>query len=252
MVIEALVVHFLLVTVRVGGFTAALPVFGDRSVPRTVRIGLTLALAAMWVADPHISTHGVAAQSTVLVGTAVIREALLGLFLGFTFSLFLLPIRIAGNYIGQEMGLTLSAITSPDGQDSASILSEIFLAIGTMLFLTMNLHHTLLALLEQSFARWPVGSALPAESMASAWRSLNMAHHHGFLIAAPIGIWLFITTIALLLLGKASPHLNLMSVGLTVRVFGGVVACVVFLPEVMSLMRQSMHQVQFFVSRSLF
>ena len=115
-----LVVYFALVLARAGTGVLVLPLFGGQNMPRMVKLGFALALAAFW-----ITTLGVPADTAILrqlnagswplLALAVAREALLGALLGLAFNLFLLPARYAGEFITQQMGLSLGQTLGPTG-----------------------------------------------------------------------------------------------------------------------------------------
>ena len=162
---------------------------------------------------------------------AIIREAILGATMGFGFGLFLLPTRIAGAWVGQEMGLTMASLADPAQQGSVNIVGQLFEALGVLIFFALDVHHILLTVVNRSFERWPAGHPLSITPGLLIMDSMGRAHGLGLLLAAPIGVCLFLTIIVLAVLTKASPQLNLFSVGLTVRLVVGLTGMFVFLPD---------------------
>ncbi|TVS19494.1 MAG: type III secretion protein [Planctomycetaceae bacterium] len=236
-----LVLSFMLIVGRVGAFVATIPLFGDRRLPNQVKIGLVLALSTLWLVQNGENPTTITAVRTIATShwlayvVALISEMLMGAVLGFAFSLFLLPLRIAGAYIGQEMGLTFATLASPTSAESTNVVSQFMEAVGILLLLSLDVHHLFLAAMDLSFQRWPLGAGWAPLPTSALIHGVDRSHHLGLLIAAPVGVCLFITMIALLLLARTVPQLNLFSIGLAIRIAAGFCALLLFLPEVVSV-----------------
>lgn len=235
---EAWVVSFSLILARVAAFVATLPLFGSRQVPRVVKAGLAFALACVWFgalgsAPAAGFDHTSAVALWLAYALAVGREALLGAVLGYGFGLFLLPARIAGEFIGQEMGLAMANQSDPTADNSATLLAQLFEIFGVLIFFGLDGHHVWLAALHATFARWPIGGPLPSLPVAPLVRGLAQAHEWGLLLAAPMALCMFVTSVLLALMARAAPQLNIMSVGFAFRIGVGLLAAIVFLPDML-------------------
>ncbi len=254
--IESAAIGFTLILTRTSTFVAVLPIFRGRNLPRLIKIGLAFSLASMWFgtyADTEVISlwESSVGSSWLSLSMAMIREGVFGAFWGFAFSLFLLPIQIAGSYVGQEMGLTLASISDPHTNRTANVVSQLFEALGTLLFFALDLHHVVFATLNLTFIRWPIGVPLGDYRASQLITGVANAHELGLLIAAPMGIALFMTLITLALLMKASPQLNLFSVGLTLRVGVGMCAMLIFLPEMTLLTSRILSRLSVFMGNLL-
>src|SRR5207253_15067 len=95
----------------------------------------------------------------------------LGAVLGFAFGLLLAPARIAGEFISQEMGLTMASQLDPTTGQQAGPLTQIFEMLGVLVFLGLDAHHLFFAMLHETFVRWPIGGdfrAVPARALVGA------------------------------------------------------------------------------------
>ena len=251
---EQTIINFVIVLVRVSGFVVALPNLGSKTVPLRLRVGLVVALTWMWTTGPEPLTVVSLAATRAdwpLVAVIMIREAVLGALLGFLFRLFLLPARVAGAWLGQEMSFNMASLTSVSGEDSTGIVATFLSALGTLLFFGLNMHHLLLLALDRSFQSWPVGTPLPEKLMLVTVEGLSIGENLGYTVAGPAAIICFLVLITLLLMGKASPHFNLMTIGLSLRVLGGLIAIMVFMPEIVSLLSRAVQRVEQFATRIL-
>jgi flagellar biosynthetic protein FliR len=241
-VIEALVLSFTLILARVAAFVAVLPLLGGNSTPRTVKAGLAAALAVLYFVVLGGSTNpSVLAEngpvSWLAFGIVLGREVLLGTFLGFVMSLVLLPVRIAGDYLGQEMGLSLAAQADPTAANSSQVVSQLFQMLAGLLFFGLNGHHLFLAALHGTFQYIPVGGSLLVPTLhvgttaAAMTAGLSSAQQWGLLLAAPVGALLFLSSIVLALMTRAAPQMNLFSIGFGLRIAIGLAALFVLMPD---------------------
>lgn len=231
-----------LVLVRVATLVTVLPVFGGQSVPRLVKVGLAVSLTVFWVEPALVSAPleagvaSVAETSWLLYGVAAAREAVLGALLGYSFGLFLVPARIAGEYPTQELGLSFSAMLNPTDNSSAGPLTQLFDLFGILVFFALNMHHVLLAVFDSLFGSCPVGSPLPRLPIASLIGGAGLAQEWGILLVASMGACLFLITVVLSLLARAAPQFQLYAVGFPLRLIIGWVVVLLLLPGLITVL----------------
>lgn len=221
-----------LLLARIGAFVAVMPLFGART-PRMVRVGFVMALAAFYLStNPPKATapQGFTEIESVRYGLALARESLIGAAMGFAFGLFLLPPRIAGEFITTQVGLNIAPLPGPTGSDAAGALTVIFETVAGLVFLLADGHHVVLATMHASFATFPLGGTnVPHASPAIA--GLATAYEMGLLLAAPLAACLFLLAVTLAVMARAAPQLNVYSVGFTLQVFVVLFGGLFLLPE---------------------
>lgn len=211
-----------LVLTRVGTFVAVMPLFSGRT-PRTVRAALAFALTLYFLV--HLTPDwdrrfvGQAEIHWLAFSLAMLREAVLGAGLGFVFGLFLLPTRIAGEFLTTQIGLALSPQSGPSGEQPAGPLTLAFEAVGALLFFELDGHHFVLMALQASFAKLPLGGDMVPQLAGPALNTLTKTYEQGMLLAAPLGLCLFLLAVVLAIMARAAPQLNIYSVGFTLQVF---------------------------------
>ncbi len=245
--IEPLVIFVSLVLARVGTFVAVLPLLGGAQVPRTIKVGLCAALAGLWSITFLDEAGGEAvlrqaqAVSWLPWGLALAREAGLGALFGFAFNLFLVPARVAGEFIAQELGLTFANEALGGGDGSAGPLTVILDLLATLLFFGLDLHHLFLTVLHVTFRRFPVGQGFSIP-VCDVVGQATAAQEWGLVLAGPVLACLFLTTTALALMTRAAPQLNLFTVGFPLRMLIGLGALLFFLPQLVhGLVRMTAH-----------
>jgi flagellar biosynthetic protein FliR len=226
---------------RTGTFIYVLPLLGGANVPRTVKIGLAVALAVLFFNDASVTlaraggAGPLGLTSWIGLGLALGRELLLGGVLGFALGLFLVPAHVAAEFVAQEAGMSFANVLTAAGNGSANGLTIIFEMFASVAFLSLDLHHVFLLVLQQTFQHLPVGQGfqLPDWDLVTA---VAVAEEGGLLLVAPVGLCLFLTTVVLALMTRAAPQLNLYSVGFPVRVLACLGAIVLLLPQILTSM----------------
>ncbi len=242
--IDIMILATLLVLFRIGAFVAFLPPLNGQGMPSTVKIGLSVALT--FVLAPHHAPEIALAMGPSSSDSAAwaqlayltVRETALGAGLAWLFALCLVPVRIGGAWVAQEMGLTIGGLTSPMDQQPTNVVSQMLEALGVMLFFLLNLHHVMFWTLGQSFAIRPAASRWSMPSWETVLWSVTHSIDEGFLVVAPIGILLFVVSLTVLVTMRTAPQFNFMSYGMTLRLIAGLGGLIVFFPELCGAVQQ--------------
>jgi flagellar biosynthesis protein FliR len=149
---------------------------------------------------------------------AALGEVVIGLLLGLAANFMMEGPLLAGQILGLQMGYTLASLFDPQTQADTPVLSTLHQLAALMIFLQLDVHHWLLRALVRSFHYLP-----PGEARATGTATAALLHGAGgiFLagvqIAAPALVATLIADAALGFLGKASPQLPVLFVGLSVK-----------------------------------
>lgn len=226
--IDAWIVAFVFPLARILGFIATAPLWGTAGIPRRTRlivaIAITVAITPTLPPMPDV-------QPGSLSGLWVMaQQMLIGIGMGFAAKIVFTAFDVAGEFIGFQMGLGFATFYDPLSSSQTPVITEFINLVALLLFLSMNGHLLYLATLAQSFFAIPV-SATPLG--ASSW--LNLAElggkmfSAGLLLSLPIIVALMITNVALAVLTRAAPQLNLFALGFPLTLLGGFVALAVSL-----------------------
>ena len=153
----------------------------------------------------------------------------------------LLPARIAGSYIGQEIGISMEPVTN-SGSEQSTMMASIFESLAILLFFGLNLHHFIILFLHLSMNQLANKinlMELPTEGLV---KLVDQIPEYGLLILAPMGVLSFVMVIGLFFLSKAAPTMNLFSVGMPLRVGLGLLCLAIFLPVLIKSMVMYFHQ----------
>ncbi len=231
---ETQVIAFLLILTRVSVFVGFFTLFSFRQLPNMVKVGIATSLSVFWYGELYAHAEVLADVDLGVIDGSLwfAREFVIGMMLSVALNLFFMPCKIAGAYIGQEMGLSLAAISSPGTPDSGTLITRIFESFSILAFFALDFHHFLLLTIDYSFKRIDDRIDvlnLPTKQLTTM---LNVTSDYGLMIVGPIAIILAIVTVGLAILNRVAPSLNLFSVGLSVRTGFGILCLAVLIPVI--------------------
>lgn len=207
---------------RISGFIATAPLLGMGAVPRMARIALTVALAALLA--PVVRTPaGLTALSAAGLLTAA-REFLAGAAIGLVVSVTFEAMAVAGQTIAITKGLAFATAVDPQHGASTTVIGQMFTLFALLTYLSMNGHLMLIAALAHSFETLPIAAA-PLDGGLLRAVALWGGHlfETGLLIALPVVVALLVINMALGVVTRAAPQLNLLGVGFPLTLMAGFV-----------------------------
>lgn len=221
--------QFVLVLVRVSGITIAAPIFGTRYVPAPVKAALSLVLAL--VLFPVVPPAVVDAANTWAYALTAGAELAVGLVIGYAAMLVFMAIQLAGQLIDMELGFGITNVIDPQYGVQIPLAGNYLYLLAMLIFLLTNGHHFLLAVLVRSFETIPAGKiVLVGETTQALVRLFGQMFLAGVKISAPILGTLFLTSVALGILARTVPQMNVFVVGLPVKLVVGMAVLVVVIP----------------------
>jgi flagellar biosynthetic protein FliR len=209
-----------LVLVRPGMLVMAAPAFGGVYAPAVVKIGLTLLLGvtlAPLVALP--------ATPAGLLPILVMREAAIGLALAMAVRVLVSGAELGGHLIGFQIGFSYSAIVDPQSGVRNNLIAALHGMTALIVFMALDGHHALIRTLAASYQALPVGTGhVDAALVGIITSMLGVIFDLGAHLAAPVVVALVLVELALGLIARSAPALNLMVVGFPIRLMTGLIA----------------------------
>ncbi|MCS6802420.1 MAG: flagellar biosynthetic protein FliR [Chloroflexota bacterium] len=231
--VAAYVTAFALALARVSGMVAASPIYSSRALPGSVKIGLAVALTIVLVPPGSALPPGLPRELLPFLGLLALNTVI-GLAIGFAASLVFGAIQTGAGLIGTQIGFGLSQVIDPMFEGASNTLDTFYTLFATMVFLTLSGHHWLIAALQRAFETIPLtGAGLSAE--LAAGRVLALAGELwviAFQIALPVVGALLLTDVALGILTRTVPQMNVFVVSLPLKVTVGLVVVLLTLPVV--------------------
>lgn len=227
---EGFVYAFLMVFARCGALLFSAPLFGSRNVPALTRVGLAglLALSLAPMLEQEIG-----ALPTEL-GGFVLRmgnEVVAGLLLGTCIQLFVQCLQMAGAFLDLQIGFGAAQLLNPATGAPVSILAQFKYLLALVLLLCANGHLLMIQAFVSSFqvAFTMTAASLP-ELLGECVRYVGSLSVLALQIAAPVTAVCFVVDLALGIVSKAVPQMQVFLVGMPAKVLMGMVAMAVALP----------------------
>jgi len=206
-------------TLRVSGFVLTAPAASEMVVPRLVKIVLILALS--FLLGPLVEAPTGLSIFSAAGMLAAVLELLIGVSIGMVVQLTFEALVFAGQSISLTMGLGFATLVDPQRGAQVPVLGQMFMIFGTLIYLSINGHLMLLGALAESFHTLPIGAHIGQDFLLSVVLWGARVFDTGLLIALPAVIALVIVNLALGVVTRAAPQLNLFGIGFTITLLSG-------------------------------
>lgn len=208
---------------------AAAPAFGSTVIPARIKVALAVLIA--------ILIGGIINQPAPLdlswaSAVLVVEQILVGLAMGFAMQLTLAAMAFAGDFVGIQMGFGFATLFDFQSGFEVPVMSNFFSLVGLILFLTLNGHLILLGALVRSFQIVPVavGTGIPIVGWQTLVGAGSVLFQMGVWLALPVIAVLMASHLAVAVISRVAPQINVMSVGFSVFLWVGLAATVALVP----------------------
>ncbi|MDX8365079.1 flagellar biosynthetic protein FliR [Cytobacillus sp. IB215665] len=228
---------FLLILVRVTAFFVTIPIFSYRNIPSTHKIGLAVFLAWMmlFTIDPVVITID---EMFILL---IMKEVLIGLLIGFTAQILFAAIQIAGGFIDFQMGFAIANVIDPQTGIQSPLIGQYLHTFALLFLLSVDAHHLLLDGIFYSYEFIPIDQPwIPFGDTGFSnflIKTLSMMFIIAFQMALPIVGSLFLVDVALGIMARTMPQLNIFVVGIPIKIIVSLVMLIVVMASFIYLVR---------------
>jgi flagellar biosynthetic protein FliR len=221
---------------RISAALLVAPIFSARSV--NLRFRLALVAALTFVVYPLYDWPII----DVLSGLGLVlllQQIALGILMGLILQISFGAISAAGDFIAISMGLSFAVMSDPNNGHQTPVLSQLLVILASLLFLTLGAHLVLIEMLLDSFRLMPIDGVRFDQAMVNdfiQWSGIIFAG--GMMIALPVMITLLVTNMAMGVVARAAPTLNIFAVGFPAAMLVGFITLVILIPSMTSGMEQ--------------
>ncbi|WP_047390836.1 MULTISPECIES: flagellar biosynthetic protein FliR [Chitinibacter] len=214
---------------RILGLMLADPFFSSRRIPIRVRVPLAIALAIVVApALPPMPSVPVVSPDGMLIA---MRELLVGVAMGFVMRLTFTAVEMAGHLAGLQMGLGFASFYDPQNASNTLAVAQLLSLLMLLMFLAVNGHLLMLRILLESLIQLPVGQVqLNARGFELLALYGGVIFRTGVLLSLPVLAVLLITNLAIGVMTKAAPQLNVFAIGFPLTLGIGFAALYYSLP----------------------
>lgn len=229
---------------RIGGFFVAAPFWGHRTIPRAVKVPIALILAFS-VAPLLPGMAAVNPDSLWTAGGWAVREVVTGGLIGFGFATIFWAVRMAGDLVGLQMGFAIVNVIDPNQTEQVSLIGEFKYILATLILFAIDGHHLMIAALVDSYRLIPLGLASFNDTAFNAVIRLTATVFvTAVKVGAPVMITLLLTDVALGIVARTVPQMNIFIVGFPVKIGIGFLILGAALPLLAQLFTRSFAELQ--------
>lgn len=222
---------FLLLLVRISAFFVAAPFFSMNGLPHRFKIGLAAFMAFITVPAMELD-QPIPLDLHFIV--YVLKEALVGLALGFVAALITYTVQVAGAFIDFQMGFLIANLVDPQTGAQVPIIGNLKFFLTLLFLLSIDAHHLLIEGILRSYQVVPVdqyfisiGSGPVAYFITTVFVQMFVS---ALQLALPIVGSLFLVDVSLGILARTVPQINVFIVGLPLKIFTGFLLILITLP----------------------
>jgi len=206
------------------------PALFPSSTPNAVKVGLTLVIA--YIVMPGVDYSTVSNINNIFPFIMnCINEAAAGLTLGFVINLCFASFRFAGNLMDLQVGFSMMSFFNPNTNSNTTLIENAMYWFSIVIFFLIDGHHMIIRALIESFNIIKPGNLiLNTDSINIIILAFIQYFAIGVKIAIPIVIIILITDLTMGLIARTVPQLNIMVLGLPVKILIGLLAFSISLP----------------------
>src|SRR5689334_9064379 len=231
--LPALAAAFMLVFARIGTMLMLLPGLGERMFSARLRLTTALVLAAVML-PLHRDAYHIDLRQIGPVLLVLGEELLIGAVLGMTARLTLAALEVTGSVVAQQLGLGFVTSVDPTQGQQGVLVGNFLSLLGIALVFATNLHHLVIAALDDSYTLFHPGEVpLTGDMAALITRTVAGAFRIGVQLSAPFLVFGLLFNLGLGLLSRLMPQMQVFFVGMPLSIMAGLLILVLVLAAMM-------------------
>ncbi|MDR0515563.1 MAG: flagellar biosynthetic protein FliR [Fibromonadaceae bacterium] len=235
---------FILAIIRIATIIFLLPAFSLNMIPATVKAAVSFLLAILVFPQMPLVSFDIA-NSPVFFFMIVLEQIFIGIVIGFTASFLLHFIMMGGEWVARDIGLMQGSM-NPLTEFQSDLFSIMFSIILIVIFFASGSHYFFIRVLFESFQYIPMGNFVwDTRSFATILILLSASSFVvAFQFAAPIMATIFLCTVALGLMNRVMPQMQIWMIGIPLKVFFGTLVIIYTLPTMVNIFNANFESLQ--------
>ncbi len=211
--LNTLLITFFWPLTRILSMIASAPILGNPSIP--VRVKLALAVMVTLLVVPTLNEPVPQIDPASGIGILILmQQIMIGVAIGFIMRIVFVAVEMAGEIIGLQMGLGFAIFFDPQSSSQVPLIGRFLGVIASLAFIAIDGHLVMIAIISQSFHTLPIGPTGITESTFTVLANWGgEIFKSGLQLSLPVLTALLITNLALGILTRAAPQLNIFAVG---------------------------------------
>lgn len=223
---------FMLAFARVLGLTLIMPVFSGRTVPNITKIGFSLSIAVLAMLNGNLAAPPIPDDFFAFFAI-IVSELAVGFIIGFVIYFMLAVFYFVGQLMDYQIGFSMVSVYDPLSQIQAPVTGNFYYLVYLVFIVVSGAFHRLILVFFESFSTISLGRAFILGNGGLAGYLTGMLTGYfelGFKIALPIIGTIIVVDVALGVLVKAVPQMNVFVVGLPLKLLIGLAVLYIMAP----------------------
>jgi len=236
------VIVFTFLFLRIGAIFVMIPVLGESPVPLRVKGGLAILISLLVFPSVHASIPHLQGDAEIFaIAFAMIGEILIGVTIGFAARLLFAGIQFAGDMIGFQIGFSIANVLDPISNTQVMIMAEFQYMVALLVYLAMDAHHIFIFAIVDSYrAVAPFGYHFSGPLFQAILTYAKELFVVAIKISAPVMAVLLFTNVALGVIARTVPQINIFIVGMPIQIVVGLTIFGITVPVFVKLVEQAL------------
>jgi flagellar biosynthetic protein FliR len=235
----------LLIALRIATVFVLTPLFALGGLPGRIRLLFVLIMSVSLVSalaiPPPAALHSLGGLVIAAVG-----ELLFGALLAFGLFAVFATFQLAGRMIDLQMGFGVASLIDPATRAQAPLLGTLLNLIAVAVFFAVDGHLMLIRGLAFSIEHLPPGVSFAAIDTGSVVAQFGGMFVYALALAAPVLIVLFLVDVAMAVMARTMPQLNVFIVSMPLKIMVGLLVLIVSIRFMGPLMARIFEQLFFY------
>ncbi len=218
---------------RVTGVLLIAPIIGSAYIPLHIKVlfAVVITVFVFPFIEPPKAVDPLSFQAVIIMA----QQFMIGLTIGAIVQVAFTAVMIAGENIAMTMGLGFAHMTDPVNGVTIPVVSQLLTVIASLFFLALNGHIAILQLLINSFHTLPVSELISTSTALAVAEWASRMFIGALLVSIPAVTALLVVNIAMGLMTRVAPQMNIFSVGFPLTMMIGFIFIAITIPIAMKV-----------------
>ena len=232
-----------MVLLRISAFFMGIPIFFPKSTPAMVKVGFCVVFTFIILPGVNYGNVNLITSNSTLIIFSV-SEVVTGLILGYITKFCFFSAQMAGQLMDFQIGFSMISMFDPISNENVTLLGNLLYWISMVMFFVVDGHHMLIRAIIDSFNSVEIGKFILTQGTAMMMVSIFIQFFTLALkIAIPIILIIIITDLSIGLVSRTVPQLNVMILGMPIKILIGLSCFSLVLPAVINLIVNSFYTI---------
>lgn len=213
---------FLLILVRITCFIYLAPFFNMGNTPNRVKIGLGVFVSYL-IYQTLLPIEPLEYNTILEYSVLVLKEAMVGLIVGFGANICMAVVNFTGNIIDMETGMAMATLFDPQTNQETSISGVLYQYAMSLMLIVTGMYQYLLKAIVETYELIPInGAVFDREHLLNSMvQFMGNYLTIGFRICLPVFCAMILLNAILGIMAKVSPQMNMFAVGIQLKMLVG-------------------------------